>query len=41
MMVHLPGWAYAVRYARAAGPEFDVGLHLNLTVGAPITPGVP
>ncbi|PWU17884.1 MAG: hypothetical protein C5B48_15420 [Candidatus Rokuibacteriota bacterium] len=37
MMVRLPGWQDAARYARITGPELDVGLHLNLIVGAPLT----
>jgi predicted glycoside hydrolase/deacetylase ChbG (UPF0249 family) len=37
MMVHLPGWRDAVRHAQVAGCELDIGLHLNLIVGKPIT----
>ena len=37
MMVDQPGSREAVRYARQAGAELDVGLHLNLSVGRPCT----
>jgi predicted glycoside hydrolase/deacetylase ChbG (UPF0249 family) len=37
MMVRCPGWDDAVRHARAT-PTLGFGLHLNLLVGAPITP---
>ena len=36
MMVQQPGWDDAVRAARAT-PTLDVGLHLNVLVGAPLT----
>jgi predicted glycoside hydrolase/deacetylase ChbG (UPF0249 family) len=37
MMVSQPGWLDAVQRARAAGSALDIGLHLNLSVGAPLT----
>src|SRR4051794_13172464 len=37
MLVGQPGWHDAVRHARAIGSELEIGLHLNLCVGEPIT----
>ncbi|MBV8949766.1 MAG: ChbG/HpnK family deacetylase [Actinobacteria bacterium] len=37
MMTGQPGWRDAVHRASAAGPELDIGLHFNLSVGAPVT----
>jgi predicted glycoside hydrolase/deacetylase ChbG (UPF0249 family) len=37
MMALQPGWHDAARRARAAGPALDIGLHFNLSVGAPLT----
>ncbi len=37
MMVRQPGWRDAVHYASSVGPALDVGLHINVSVGAPIT----
>jgi chitin disaccharide deacetylase len=37
MFANAPGFAGAVRAARE-NPTLDVGLHLNLTAGAPVTP---
>lgn len=36
MMVHCPGWSDGVRQARAT-PTLDIGLHLNLLLGKPLT----
>jgi predicted glycoside hydrolase/deacetylase ChbG (UPF0249 family) len=37
MLVYQSGWRDAVRRAHAAGPALDIGLHLNLIIGAPLT----
>ncbi len=37
MMVSQPGWLDGVQRAHAAGSALDVGLHLNLSVGASLT----
>ncbi len=36
MLVHGPGWEDGIRRALAA-PSLDIGLHLNLLLGAPLT----
>ncbi len=38
MLVHGPGWSDGVARARAT-PTLDLGLHLNLLVGTPLTAG--
>jgi predicted glycoside hydrolase/deacetylase ChbG (UPF0249 family) len=38
VLVNAPGWEDAVRALQAAGAGLGVGLHLNLTAGAPVSP---
>jgi predicted glycoside hydrolase/deacetylase ChbG (UPF0249 family) len=38
VMVNTPGFDDAVRRAAAIGPQLGIGLHFNLTTGAPVAP---